>query len=75
MTEINCNFYNPVASGTAFQFASSSCSKVAGSSTQLYLGGFSYGEMVTSTLLWLIFLITAYQFLFFWLRGIKVKKW
>jgi hypothetical protein len=63
--EINCSYFNPVfsASGTDEGFASSTCeSSTTASTSPAYYYGFSYGELVGTTLLFLILTILIYQF-------------
>jgi len=73
----DCSYFNPVEIGsgstTTTAFASSTCS-VQASSSVLTSSGFTYGELVMSFLLLLIFVVLAYQFIFNWTRGIKIGK-
>jgi len=72
-----CSYSQPVeisaGSSTGVSFASSTCS-VSSSTAIRAAGGFTYGEIVISVFLFLIFLTTAYQFIFNWTRGIKIGK-
>lgn len=38
-------------------------------------GGFTYGEIITTLFLFLIFAIIIYKTLFDWVVGIKIKRW
>jgi len=86
MFDYYCDFSNPVDyQGNApalptdlWQFKNSTCvassSPATSSIDQFFIGGFSAGEIVNSIFLFLITLLLAYSFLFFWVRGIKIKK-
>jgi len=69
----DCSFFNPVSIGSSTAFASSSCS-VAPSSSVLAASGFTYGEVVISTLLFLLVVATTFSFIFNWAHGIKIAK-
>lgn len=42
--------------------------------TQQFANGFSYGEIINSTFLFLIFIVVFYQFIHNWTRGVVVHK-
>jgi len=63
--------------GTAFQFASSSCSVQYGyssSTDQSVAGGFSYGDLVISTILLLILACALTLTYFFHFRKVRIKN-
>ena len=59
----NCVSDNPLYIGSSTPLVSSTCS-VAPSSSVLASGGFTYGEIVISTLLFLLLVATCYAFIF-----------
>ena len=76
-----CSYSNPVKIGdeSAYTtaFASSTCvvsTPAAATSTVATNAGFTYGELVQSFFLFLIFLVVSYQFIFNWTHGIKIGK-
>jgi len=78
MNQYDCDFFNPVdfegaaptSSADFWQFKNSTC--VASSTeSQIFVNGFSYGEIVISIFLFMLLLVMSYTFLFFWVRGIK----
>ena len=76
-----CEYYNPVEIGTTSvrttQFGSSTCYTLAdvGSSSQPYVaGGFTYGEMVVSVLLFVGVVAGLYAFLWFTTHGVKIRQ-
>jgi len=78
-----CAFTNPVlydgssvsSSSENFAFNTLTCStEYATSSGQIYAGGFSYGELIISVLLFFTLMTVAYSFFFSWVRGVKVRS-
>jgi len=65
ITTTTCDFYNPtfVGSSTNFQFSSSSCVSISGdiSGSSTVLATFTYGEVINSVFLALIFAIAFYN--------------
>jgi len=65
----------PTASSTPFAFSSSTCNVEYSSSTfPSVANGFTYGEVVISVLLFLIFAVVIYSFFWSWVVGVKLKK-
>jgi len=52
----------------------SSSTTISSSTAPLVYNGFTYGEIVATTFLFLIFITLAFRFIFEWIRGIKIKK-
>jgi len=65
---------NTDANGTAFQFASSSCSYAPDNATSTVFATFTYGEIMIGTFLFLALCLASYSFLWFSLRRVKIKK-
>lgn len=63
MIQLNCDFFNPVNLGSTtedFEFSSSTCIESDSTSTQKYINGFSYGEVILIVLAIAFFMIWAY---------------
>ena len=64
--------------GAAFQFASTTCQTIyapANSSTApLYAGGFTYGEIVVSVLLFVAVVWSLYAFLWLTTKGVRIRQ-
>jgi len=75
--ETNCSYFNPVelvvSSTRTIAFSSSTCSTTT-SSVPAVANGFTYGEVVISVLLFLIFCSALYWPFFFWTAGMKIKN-
>lgn len=76
----SCSFYNPQEIGTSSskttQFASTTCSTSYGYSTstnQSIYNGFTYGDVVISVFLFLLFSVSIYSFFYFKIKGFKVR--
>jgi hypothetical protein len=65
----------PTASSTPFAFSSSTCNIEYSTSTfQSVANGFTYGEIVISVLVLMIFVVVAYSFFWSWVVGNKIKQ-
>lgn len=70
----SCDFYNPVNLGTdSFAYGSSTCTTEYSFTIPSNESGFTWGELVTSYLLFGILIVLAYQFLYTWVKGQKVR--
>lgn len=61
---------------TTIDLSSSTIAQISSggaSSSQMFVGGFSYGEVISTMFLFLIFSLTLYSLFFNWLRGTKIK--
>jgi len=71
ITTTTCDFYNPtfVGSSTNFQFSSSTCATLGAdiSASSTVLATFTFGEVINSIFLFLIFALAFY-------KAIKIKK-
>ena len=68
----NVNF--AFSSSTCITTESTASSTISSSTAPLVYNGFTYGEIVATTFLFLIFITLAFRFIFEWMRGIKIKK-
>lgn len=71
MDEINCAYYNPIydaSTSLPIGFGSSTCevlvSSTPSSSLQGFYNGFSYGELVSTVLLFILTMAVLYNFIF-----------
>jgi len=65
-----------LSTGNAFQYSNATCTTIydTSSSSQPYVaGGFTYGEVVVSVLIFAALVAGLYAFLWFSTKGIKVK--
>jgi len=66
-----------IASGT-WAFSQTECYATATTTTSTFAiathNGFTYGELIISTLIFLTFAIVLYGSFHIWLRGIKIKQ-
>lgn len=73
----NCSNFNPVeiASGT-YAYASTTCEITGDTSGTItsVAGGFTYGEIVTTVLLFLIFISVTYSFFYITIRKLNVRQ-
>jgi len=60
-----------------WEYASTSCQTSYGfatSSGPMFAGGFSYGEVLITTFLFMLLVLNIYKFMWGWLRGFKIKQ-
>jgi len=68
------NGATPTSTAQHWNYGSSTCSLAISSSTQVsVVNGFTYGEIVITVLLFLIFCSQFFWPLWGWIRGIKIK--